>query len=129
MDSPASAEILVFDSVTVVRPGAGFSNLYESLLDQLGLNAEFVNSLPAPRLVIDMQHVKFIGSAFIGKMVSLHKTLTPRESGGFALCGLSSFCRAALSIAKLDTVLDVFPTVDDAVAALRMNAAHESAKP
>jgi hypothetical protein len=50
-------------------------------------------------------------------MVFVHKTLTARESGRVAMFGMNSFCRAALSVSKLDTVLEVFPTLDDALAA------------
>ena len=118
MNTPTAPEILTLDSVTIVRPGSDFSNLYESLLDNLGLTTELAQTLPAPLRVVDMQHVKFIGSAFLGRMVSLQKAFAAKESGRFALCGMSTFCRAALSVSKLDTVLEVFPTVDDAVAAM-----------
>lgn len=118
MTTPAAPEVLKIGNVTIVRPGADFSNLYESLLDQLGLTTEMAQTLSPPLLVVDMQHVKFIGSAFLGRMVSLQKAFAATGSGRFALCGMSSFCRAALSVSKLDIVLTVFPTVDDAVAGL-----------
>ena len=117
MTPPTPPEVFTINSVTVVRPGADFSNLYESLLDNLELSTEMAQSLPAPLLVVDMQHVKFIGSAFLGRMVSLQKAFAAAESGRFALCGMSSFCRAALSVSRLDSVLEVFPTAEDAAAA------------
>jgi anti-anti-sigma regulatory factor len=80
-------------------------------LDQLA------ESVTPPRLVIDMQHVKFIGSAFLGRMITLHKLMTARDSGRFALCDLSMFCRTAVSGAKLDQLLEVFESVEDAVQA------------
>jgi hypothetical protein len=33
------------------------------------------------------------------------------------MCGLNSFCLAALSVSKLDSVLEVFPTVEDGLKA------------
>ncbi len=117
MTTPTPPEVFTINSVTVVRPGADFSNLYESLLDNLELSTGMAQSLPAPLLVVDMQHVKFIGSAFLGRMVSLQKAFAATESGRFALCGMSSFCRAALGVSRLDSVLEVFPTAEDAAAA------------
>lgn len=111
-------EVSVIRSVTVICPGADFSNLYESLIDQLGISPQFLDELNPPKLLIDMRHVKFVGSAFLGRMVFVHKTLSAREAGRFGMCGLNSFCRAALSVSKLDSVLDVFPAVEEGVAAL-----------
>lgn len=111
-------EMSVVNSVTVISPGTDFSNLYESLIDQLGMSPQFLEQLNPPKLLIDMKHVKFIGSAFLGRMVFVHKTLSARESGRVAMCGLNSFCRAALSVSKLDSVLEVFPTVEDGLNAL-----------
>lgn len=110
----------VVNSVTLISLGADFSNLYESLIDPLGLSPEFLEQLDPPKLLIDMKHVKFIGSAFLGRMVFVHKTLSARESGRVAMCNLNSFCRAALSVSKLDSVLEVFPTVEDGLNALNV---------
>ena len=109
-------EVSVIKSVTVISLGSDFSNLYESLIDQLGLSPQFLEELNPPKLLIDMKHVKFVGSAFLGRMVFVHKTLSARDAGRVAMCGLNSFCRAALSVSRLDTLLEVFPTVDDGVA-------------
>ena len=68
--------------------------------------------------MIDLRQVKFIGSAFLGFMVTLHKTLIARESGRFALCGLNTFCQAAVSVAKLQDRFEIYETVDNAVQAL-----------
>ena len=117
MTSANPPEVSVEKSVTVICPGPDFSNLYESLIDQLGMSPEFLEQLNPPKLLINMQHVKFVGSAFLGRMVFVHKTLTAREAGRVAMFGMNSFCRAALSVSKLDSVLEVFPTLEDALAA------------
>lgn len=119
MTTVCPPEVSVLNSVTVILPGTDFSNLYESLIDQLGISPEFLDELNPPKLIVDMRHVKFIGSAFLGRMVFVQKTLSAREGGRLAMCGLSSFCRAALSVSKLDTVLEVFLTLEDGVAALQ----------
>lgn len=44
--------------------------------------------------------------------------MNDRESGRFAICGLISFCRAAISVSKLDTLLEIFENADDAAQAI-----------
>ena len=61
--------------------------------------------------------MKHIGSALLSLMVTMYKTITARESGRFALCGLNTFCPAAVSVSKLQTRIELFETVDDAVQA------------
>jgi len=48
--------------------------------------------------------MKYIGSAFPGLMVTVYKTITARESGRFALCGLNTFCHAAVSVSASDSI-------------------------
>jgi len=117
MQGISPPEVLNQDSVTVVRLGADYANFYENLLPHLSFMQPLAESINPPRLVVDMQHVKFVGSAFLGFMVTVHKTLAARESGRFALCGLSPFCRSAISVSKLDRIFEIFDTIDDAVRA------------
>ena len=117
MQGIAPPEVLNQDSVTVVRLGEDYANFYENMLPNLSFMQPLAASISPPRLVVDMQHVKFVGSAFLGYMVTVHKTLAARESGRFALCGLSPFCRSAMSVSKLDQLLEIFDTVEDAVQA------------
>jgi anti-anti-sigma factor len=110
-------EVLNQNSVTIVRLGEDYANFFENMLDNLSFIQQLAQSVTPPRLVVDLRHVKFIGSAFLGLMVTVYKTLTARESGRFALCGLNSFCQAAVSISKLQNRFEIFETVDDAVKA------------
>ena len=120
MTSLNPPDVSVVKSVTVICPGPDFSNLYESLIDQLGMSPEFLEQLNPPKLLINMEHVKFVGSAFLGRMVFVHKALTTREGGRVAMFGMNSFCRAALNVSRLDNVLEVFPTQEDALAAFEV---------
>ena len=117
MQDIAPPEILKQNSVTIIRFGKDYANFYENMLGNLSFIKHLAETATPPRLVIEMQHVKFIGSAFLGRMVAVHKTLTARESGRFALCGLSPFCQAAVSATKLNTLFEIFDTMEDAVAA------------
>lgn len=119
MSEAAQVEVVNVDGVTVVRPGPGLTNIFEAQLDQISVISSLAASVSPPQLVVDLQHVRMIGSAFLGRMVAANKSLTARDGGRLALCNVSSFCATALSVSKLDTVIPVYPTLTDAVAALR----------
>lgn len=122
MQGISPPEVLNQDSVTIVRLGPDYSNFYENLLPNLSFMQPLAESILPPRLIVDMQHVKFVGSAFLGFLVKIHKTLTAREAGRFALCGLSPFCRSAVSVSKLDLLFEIFDSTDTAVQALSEEA-------
>ena len=91
-------EVLRQNSVTIIRLGEDYASLYENMLENLSFIKQLAQSATPPYIVVDLRHVKFIGSAFLGLMVTTYKTTTARESGRFALCGLNTFCQTAISI-------------------------------
>ena len=117
MKDPNPPEILNQQSVTIIRLGEDYASSFGNLLEDLAFIQQLAQSVTPPRLVVDLTNVKFIGSAFIGFMVTVYKTITSRESGRFALCGLNSFCQSAISISKLQDRFEIFETVDEAVQA------------
>ncbi|MEY3458048.1 MAG: hypothetical protein RL215_1205 [Planctomycetota bacterium] len=118
MSASQQSEILEFGPVTVLRPGANFASLYENDLDDAGVRVELAAALPSPRLVVDLRHVRFIGSAFLGRCVAIHKLLQTRPGGRFAICGLNAYAGTAVTVAKLDQVLELYGSSEEAVAAL-----------
>ncbi len=117
MNTLTPPQILRIGAVTLIRPGVDFASLYGHMMDQLVPCLELAESATPPLVVMDLQHVKFVGSAFLGRMVQAHKIISARASGRFGLCELSSFCKAAVTATKLDQVLEIFDTVEDAVEA------------
>ena len=117
MNTLTPPKILRIGVVTLIRPGVEFASMYGHMLDHLGPSLELAESATPPLIVMDLQHVKFIGSVFLGRMVQMKKTVSSRASGRFGLCELSSFCKAAITVSKLDQVLELFDTVEDAVEA------------
>ena len=110
-------EVLRQNSVTIIRLGEDYASLYENMLENLSFIQQLAQSATHPYIVVDLRHVKFIGSAFLGLMVTTYKTTTARESGRFALCGLNTFCQTAISISKLENLIEIFDTAEDAVRA------------
>lgn len=119
MTSENSTEYLTIDGVAIIRPSAEHSSLFENVLDSVGLTADMAKSLSKPQLIVDLSNVKFVGSAFLGRCILLQRVLQEREGGRFALSNMNSFCAAAFSVAKLDTVLSIYPTATDAIAAFK----------
>lgn len=117
MNDTKPPEVLNQQSVTIIRLGEDYASFFENMLEHLSFIIPLAQSVTPPRLVVDLQHVKYIGSAFLGFMVTLYKTITARETGRFALCGLNSFCLAAVSVSRLQTRFEIFDTVDEAVQA------------
>ena len=110
-------EVLRQNSVTIIRLGEDYASLYENMLENLSFIQQLAQSATPPYIVVDLRHVKFIGSACLGLMVTTYKTTTARESGRFALCGLNTFCQTAISISKLENLIEIFDTAEDAVRA------------
>ena len=119
MSVPAGTPQQPHHDVTILQIHEEFSSLFENLLDDAGLTLTLVNSLTTPNLVIDLRHVRFIGSAFLGRCILLQKTLAARTGGQLALCNMNSFTRTALSLAALDKVIPVYDSPELALQALK----------
>ena len=118
MIHPVGSEIQTVEGVTIIRPREEFSSLFENLLDDAGITVQFIDSAGSTKFVIDLQNVKFIGSAFLGRCILLQKTLQAREGGRLALCGMNTFTKAAMSLAALDKIIAVFESSDEALRAV-----------
>ena len=106
------------DGVTVIGLGPEYENLDESLLDGLRANIlEATDAADPPRVVLDLSHTKFFGSAFIEIMFRAWNRVNAR-GGTFALSGLTPYCAEIIEVTHLDRLWKIFPDRDAAVAAL-----------
>lgn len=108
--------------MTVVALGPEYENLDEPLLDRLRTAIlEAARRADPPRLLVDLSHTKFFGSAFIEILVEAWKRV--RERGGvFSLCGVAPYCADVLRVTRLDQVWVMYATRDEAVRALSGDA-------
>lgn len=118
MNASQPSEILQDGSITIIRPGENFSSLFENDLEDAGIRIDFAAQLQAPRLILDLRHVRFIGSAFLGRCVAISRLLGQRPGGRLALCELNAFATAAITVAALDQVLEVYGSCEEAIVAL-----------
>lgn len=80
-----------------------------SLLDfQTAVRAE-----KAPVVILDLSQVSYIDSAGLGSVVNAHISCI-NAGRHLALVGISDRVRTLFRIARLEHVLDIFPTLDDA---------------
>ena len=108
--------------VTVVALGPEYENLDEPLLERLRTAIlEAADRAEPPRLLVDLSHPKFFGSAVIEILGEAWKRV--RERGGvFSLCGVAPYCAEVLRVTRLDRVWAMYPTRDEAVRALSEGA-------
>jgi len=69
-------------------------------------------------LVINFEKVNFIDSSGIGLIVSIFKTMQQKE-GKFALSNLSKKNEEIFAITRLNKILEIFPTDNEAVSKLK----------
>lgn len=115
-------DISVQYGVTVVRLGEDFASIYESDLAKLDGLRELASTATPARIVIDLAHTRYFGSAFIGFLMAMAGRLRDRGNGQLGISGVQAFATMALEATKADTILGLFDSVDDAVAALRPNS-------
>jgi anti-anti-sigma factor len=69
-------------------------------------------------MVINFEKVNFIDSSGIGLIVSIFKTMQQKE-GKLALTNLSQKNMEIFSITRLNKILDIFPTEQEAIAKVK----------
>jgi len=106
------------DDVTILELGSAYESLDDDALEEVGgLLLTKAATVDPPLIVLDLSGTRYIGSTFIELMVRAWKRL--RERGGsLTLCCLQPFCSEVLKTTRLDTLIGVFATREEAVAAI-----------
>ena len=66
------------------------------------------------KLILNMQGLEFIDSSAIGTLISVLKT-SKENRGTFYLCNLSPEVNDLLEVMQLQTVFDIYSTLDEAI--------------
>lgn len=66
-------------------------------------------------LVLDMQKVSFVDSSGLTCIVALFKSIVARD-GTLAICGLSGSVANVFKLTRLDRVMKLYPSLEEAVA-------------
>jgi anti-sigma B factor antagonist len=102
------------NGITILTVGRVLKGTLESLLkeriDQLVGEGRL-------QIVIDLKHVPYVDSSEIGRLIRAH--LSVRQAGGrVRLCNLAEKVSAVLRMTRLDTVLELYQTEDEALASI-----------
>ena len=70
-------------------------------------------------VILNMEVVKYTDSSGLSALLVGNRLFT--ESGNFVMCGVQEHVMKLISISQLDKVIDILPTVEEAVDAVLFN--------
>ena len=74
----------------------------------------------AKNIILDLQNVKFMDSSGLSAMLVGNRTFREKNST-FVICNVSDHISKILKISKLDTVLDILPTRQEAIDSIQLD--------
>lgn len=78
-----------------------------------------------PRIILDLSQLTFLGSLGVSFLLTLRRMIKDNQ-GQLAITGLSASCNGVLQATRVDRVLDIFPNVQAALAALQASDGADS---
>jgi len=110
--APPSLEVSHFEDCTVVRV-VGCDSLNEDNSRAVGLQlSSLVEKQGCLQLVFDLDGIRYATSTALGQLAGLNRTL--RQTGGqLVLLNPEPAVAEALSVTRLDTVIEVRPRPED----------------
>jgi len=91
------------------------------ILDQINIQeigeemSRLVEETRGIKLIVDFKGVEYLSSTVLGKLITL-KRKVDAQSGKLRLCNIKKTILEVFSITKLDTIFEIKPTLDAAVA-------------
>ena len=116
--SPSKLMSRLQDGVTIVH------FMDTKVIDQRNINeigAELTGMLDGGvrKMLINMENVRYLSSAVLGKLISLHKALVMNK-GALKLCSIAPPIYEVFEITRLNKVFDIHKSEDEAVTAFRL---------
>lgn len=103
--------------VLIVAPGPEYNSIYEGMLQEFDALVERAKSAESPLILFDLEHTKYVGSAFLGLLLRVSNVVTVQRKGRFGLCNLNKFCKTIFATTKMELHCELFETREDAIAA------------
>src|SRR5688500_10829165 len=92
------------------------------ILEEIGTELyRLVDEEDRRKLVLDFERVQYLSSQAIGIILTLNKKLTPLKYSKMILCGVGPKLMDLLKITRLDRILTIKPTQQDAVREIEHN--------
>jgi anti-anti-sigma factor len=106
------------DGVLTVVPLGDFDSFrWPEMEDASKVIFEIIRREPAVKILVDMSRLEQCGSALLGIMLRVWKTVSP-QSGVLAFCSVSSEVADTLQQTRLDTLWAIYPSREAAYAAM-----------
>ena len=112
--------------ISHVQQGVTIVHFTETkVIDQRNINqigaelTKMVESGAVMKMLINMENVRYLSSAVLGKLISLHKTLR-MSKGTLKLCSIAPAIFEVFEITRLDKVFSIHESEDDALEAFRL---------
>ncbi len=112
--------------VSCVQQGVTVVQFTETkVIDQRNINqigaelTDMVQKGGVTKMLINMNNVRYLSSAVLGKLISLHKALVERK-GKLKLCGVAPVIYEVFEITRLNRVFDMHKTEEEAIEAFRL---------
>ena len=84
-------------------------------VQQLGTELQdLVESRYIVKMVINFENIKFLSSAVLGKLISLHKKIQ-QEKGRLAFCSIRDDIMQVFKITRLDKLIPIYDDEDQAI--------------
>ena len=74
----------------------------------------------AKNIIVDLKNVKFMDSSGLSAMLVGNRTFQEKEAS-FIICNINEHINKILKISKLDTVLEIIPTLQESIDSIHLD--------
>ena len=110
-------EVKKADNISVILAPRIELHDYLPLEDYADQMCKVVDENLASDIVMDLERVAFAGTPVLAALVRAHLAASRRQHK-FAICNLTDFIKDVLHKVRLDRILMIFPTPEDAISAI-----------
>lgn len=108
------AHVIVNNTIMILQP-VGRLDINQARDFEIATNA-LLNGKKF-NVIVDMSDVEYISSSYIRVLISLKKYVYNDDSE-FRVCNPNAFCRKIIELVQLDKLVEIYPTVQDAIASI-----------
>ena len=91
------------------------------ILEEIGQEMyRLVDAEDRRKIILDFERVQYLSSQAIGIILTLHKKMSALKNSQLVLCGVGPKLMELLKITRLDRILTIKPTQEDAVKVFSM---------
>jgi anti-anti-sigma factor len=106
------------DALVLTIPGGDYRNGADRIALVRQLCEAALTVTGCRHAVLDVSQVQLFGSEFLGALIALYRGQRERRAGDVTLAGVSEMMGEIVRVTRLDKLLKLIGTVEDALAAL-----------